>query len=209
MPIINCSDGTQLEVGKEEFARFRDWLVVDSNLAQRISELFWLDMFVGYKRSSLDCRTVLDIVKGLERGEPKNGLKSTSKFKRPPLKGLWHKHHYSGQYLPMNVADNILDDRLKEVAEKLKAEDIPPGERSHRYRGAAMKAVKDSLSDRSTNQKLTGEWIIFAKSNDENFYLSLGYHNLGCPSTERDQFLIDRIRQHCVQEFPGALDFLK
>lgn len=97
MPIIHCSDGTQLEIGDEEYAQFRNWLTVDPNLAQRISKLFWWDMFVGYKRSSLNCTAVLDTVKNLENGEPKNGVKPASQFRRPPLNGLWHKHHYSAQ----------------------------------------------------------------------------------------------------------------
>lgn len=205
MPIIHCSDATQLEAGDEEYGRFRDWLAVDSNLAKRISELFWLDMFVGYKRSSLNCRAVLDTVKNLERGERKNGVKPASEFKRPPLKGLWHKHHYSGQNLPMNVVTNLSKERLNEVAERLKEEGIPEVEQSKRYLGEAMKVVTDSLADRSACQRLTGEWIIYAKSDAGNLYLSLGYHDPERPSKDRDEFLIKRIREHCVSEFPDTL----
>ncbi|SOE18833.1 hypothetical protein SAMN05877838_3777 [Hoeflea halophila] len=205
MPMIQCSDGTHLEAGEDEYVQFRDWLAVDSDLAQRISELFWLDMFVGYKRSSLDCRSVLETVKNLEKGEPKNGVRPASEFTRPPLKGLWHKHHYSGPYLPMNVANNLPDEMLKELVENLKTEDISPEEQNRRCLGEAMKLVKHSLADRSADQRLTGEWIIFAKSDAGNLYLSLGYHKIGRPAKGRDEFLIGRIREHCVNEFPNIL----
>lgn len=111
--------------------------------------------------------------------------------------------------LPMNVANNLSDDILKEASERLKAEDIPPEELKRRYLGEAMKLVTNSLAVRSADQILTGEWIIFAKSDAGNLYLSLGYHDLGRPAKGRDEFLIKRIREHSVPEFPDLLKLVE
>jgi hypothetical protein len=210
-----CSDGSNIDITDEEFSSFRVWLKVEPDLEQRISQLFWLDMFIGYKKSSLNCQAVLDTVKNLEEGEPKSGVRPATRFKRRPLKGLWQKHHYSGANLPMNVANNLTKGKLAEVAEvaevaeRLKGEDFAPEDREARYRGEAMKLVTSSLAHRSQNQSLTGELIIFAKSDAGNFYLSLGYHDLWCPSKNRDQFLIDRIKKHCLPKFPDVLNLIE
>jgi len=204
-----CSDGSIIDITDEEFSSFRDWLKVEPDLEQRISQLFWLDMLIGYKKSSLNCQAVLDTVKNLEEGEPKSGVRPATRFKRPPLKGLWHKHHYSGANLPMNVANNLTEEKIADVAERLKGEDFAPEDMEARYRGEAMKLVTSSLAHRSQNQSLTGEWIIFAKSDAGNLYLSLGHHDLGCPPKNRDQFLIDRIKKHCLLEFPDVRNLIE
>jgi hypothetical protein len=50
--------------------------------------------------------------------------------------------------------------------------------------------------------KLTGEWIIFARHDGKNYYLCLNTHEAG------DQFVYDRIMEHCVRDFPGLPDWI-
>ncbi|CDN55283.1 Hypothetical protein RG1141_CH29470 [Neorhizobium galegae bv. officinalis bv. officinalis str. HAMBI 1141] len=209
---INCSDGSKLEATEDEFAQFRNGLVVqlDDRLEQRISHLVWMDMFVGYKRSSLNCFAVLGAIKNLEAGEPESGVKPATRFRREPLKGLWHKHFYTGANLPLNVINGLRDGELERIAEKLRNEGHQSEDLDRRrYLGAAMQAVKNSLAERSSAQKLTGEWLIFAKCNTGNLYLSLGYHDQGCSSEERDHFLFERIKSHCAHEFPDLHMFIQ
>ena len=47
---------------------------------------------------------------------------------------------------------------------------------------------------------MTGEWIIFAKYNEKNYYLSLGDH------TSDDMILRKMIDEWCIEEFPFILD---
>jgi hypothetical protein len=54
--------------------------------------------------------------------------------------------------------------------------------------------VMKGYSDRARNSKLTGEWIIFAKHDDRNYYLTLGVHG-------DDAAIWDRCRS-CADEFP-------
>jgi len=211
MQTIHCNDGTKLEVGDEEYSQFRDWLTIDEDLSQRISELFWLDMFVGYRRSSLDCIAVLNTIKNLEIGELPNGVRPATPFERKPLIGLWHKQYYSGANLSYNVVDELEEGDPEGIFERVKDENIDAGEQSKQFLGKAMKLVRRSLKNRAEDPEkgLTGEWIIFTITDTGNLYLSLGYHYSGHSSKQRDQFLIDRIKKYCVPEFPDALAFVE
>ncbi|PKV10806.1 hypothetical protein CVO74_19550 [Xanthomonas prunicola] len=46
------------------------------------------------------------------------------------------------------------------------------------------------------DSSLTGEWLIFAKYNEENYYLSLGKHDTG------DELIRSQIDVFCLCEFP-------
>jgi len=193
---IKTTDGSSLEFTAEEFCRFRNWLRVEADLDSQISALLWFDMYVGYTMQNLNCWAVLRAMKNLESGEPDSGVKTATCFKHPPLEGLWHKHYFSGSYLSRKLAIELSDDGIERIAEHPRKRKVPPNEEKQAYLGAAMKAVLKPLAERSSAQKLTGEWLIFAKCDTGNLYLSLGFHDSG------DQFLYDRIAKHCVVDFP-------
>ena len=46
------------------------------------------------------------------------------------------------------------------------------------------------------SKKLTGEWLVYAKSNDKNYFLCLATHSEG------DQNIFDNKILSCYQEFP-------
>jgi hypothetical protein len=52
----------------------------------------------------------------------------------------------------------------------------------------------DGYKERSGAQALTGEWIVYAKHNGRNYYLTLGAHG-------DDQRILQRVRA-CCDEFP-------
>lgn len=60
----------------------------------------------------------------------------------------------------------------------------------------ARRATTKHVERRDVEGKLTGEWLIFAKHGGENYYLSLNTHVAG------DQFIYDRIMEHCPKNFP-------
>lgn len=53
-----------------------------------------------------------------------------------------------------------------------------------------------ALEDRENQSKLTGEWIVFAKHQGQNYYLTLATH------TTEDQHTFDEISSMAHGEFP-------
>ena len=51
--------------------------------------------------------------------------------------------------------------------------------------------IHESFEKRAAAKELTGEWIIYLQYEAKNYYLCCGAHNDG------DQFIYDRIVQHC------------
>jgi hypothetical protein len=61
----------------------------------------------------------------------------------------------------------------------------------------------ESFEKRAAAKELTGEWIICLQYEAKNYYLCCGAPNDG------DQFIYDRIVQHCPRDFPQLLAWLK
>jgi hypothetical protein len=59
-----------------------------------------------------------------------------------------------------------------------------------------QRLIKGAMEERDSSQRLTGEWIVFAKHNGQNYYLCLARHNEG------DELIFSRIKQICFREFP-------
>jgi hypothetical protein len=58
------------------------------------------------------------------------------------------------------------------------------------------RVVHEPIEGRANDNKLTGEWMVFAKHNQKNYYLCCNTHNAG------DQMIFDRIESHCPRDFP-------
>lgn len=65
------------------------------------------------------------------------------------------------------------------------------------------RVTHEPLKARDSAGKLTGEWIVYAKHGGRNHYLCCNTHNA------RDQFIYDRIVQHCLRDFPDLLQWLE
>lgn len=140
----------------------------------------------------------------LEKGIS-TSTKPASQFKRPPLKPLWHKHFQANRHLYRNImerwglsnGEGNLD--LKRMTLKVAEEfgndvKIWPGALAHRL-------VMGGLDERIAAQRMTGDWIIFAKHDNKNYYLDLATH--AHPRGDiNENALMDNIKGNCVHEFP-------
>lgn len=128
--------------------------------------------------------------------------------RHPPLKGLWHKH-YMQEGLPslaMNVAKGLnryeipLFKRMikdaKEAGEErfLAPEDIP---------AIVNDIVSGNWQRLAEQQALSGEWIVFAKHEGQNYYLTIATHDRTTHDRVREQ-----IDQVCCVEFPFLMQIL-
>ena len=137
---------------------------------------------------------VFDEIAGLE-GHPiarPSLTKPPSRFTRSPLRELWHKHYHQADFIPTNVENhwraNSFADHIKNAVAKMS---VP----NHKLTGFMLhELVISGYQDRSQAGRLTGEWIIYARQDERNTYLTLGTHG-------DDDAIYERVRA-CANEFP-------
>lgn len=128
--------------------------------------------------------------------------KPATQYKYPPLKGLWHKHYHQAQHLIKNSGlywgindsskiqdygklDKMISNTIKEC--NLKTGDILTDEFFARL---SHKLIFEPIENRVQQSKATGDWIIFAKNNNVNYYLTVAFHN------ESDEDIYNRIKKY-------------
>ncbi len=118
-------------------------------------------------------------------------------FRLPPLKGLYKIHHNPmsglGYSLILNIKnywfdkqEHIRNDKRKNYAAIL--EKVPDTNIAHILNYMHMEAVH--------SKKLTGEWLVYAKHKNKNYFLCLATHNEG------DQNIFCNKILSCYNEFP-------
>src|SRR5690606_29796866 len=105
--------GHDIVVESEQLQAFKDMYVHD-DLASRMSDLLLFDMYVLDIEFGVSPHDVLKSIKNLEEGEPHSGIKPATMFRKPPLKGLWHKHYFSALFLVQNISLALGKDGLEE-----------------------------------------------------------------------------------------------
>ncbi|AGG89586.1 MULTISPECIES: hypothetical protein [Rhodanobacter] len=164
----------------------------------RYSSLFIVNLYLLDKVSGVDPHQVISEIKHLEGLGPSLQTKEATEFKGSVLKGLWHKHFLP--ILPSTFAHNIINHFGKNGLEKLVNNVFDSAQSdvvtSEMVRELSRRVVEESIVDRGSAGKLTGEWIIFAKENGQNYYLSISPHASG------DENIAANLKGGCSHEFP-------
>jgi hypothetical protein len=104
--------------------------VSTSELASRMSELIWLDIYILYAAFNVSPHDILRAIGDLERGEQRSGIKPATPFQKMPLKGLWHQHYFSARFLPKNIHLELgktgVEKLVKKVMDPAKSTKISP-----------------------------------------------------------------------------------
>ncbi len=196
--------GRDIKVTSERLARFCDAYVSDRELASRMLQLLWLDIYVCDQEFGVSPHDILRSIADLEAGEPLQGVKPATPFTRSPLDGLWHKHFFSARFLPENMR---LGAGGKKGIGKLVDEVMDPARSSiitqEMIDELVHRLTHKSIQNRHDAGKLTGEWIVFTKHEVKNYYLCTNAHDAG------DQFVYDRIMEYCVKDFPNLRKWIE
>lgn len=125
--------------------------------------------------------SVIDEMDYLEGLHIATKTKPESQFRKKPLYPFWHKHYFSAQHLitNINVRWNInnggnkdLDNLIFDVAQQYgDDENSWPDQLVHRL-------IMGGFEERA-ERGLTGDWLIYSKYNNENYYLDLATHEEG------------------------------
>lgn len=165
----------------------------------RISSLVWLGIWALEQRHGVAPYQVLQSVLDVESGEPGAGLKPATRFRRPPLRGLWHKHWFSARFIAGNLLAAIqrenAEDWISGALKDDESQDVAIGRIAHHF-------TVTSFEDRWASKQATGEWIVYIQRPDGNRYLSVATHTTG------DQAIYDSIVNVCGREYPDIADWI-
>ncbi|MBN1654344.1 MAG: hypothetical protein JXA30_11295 [Deltaproteobacteria bacterium] len=163
----------------------------------RFSRLF-CEQLVHIDHSQELCLfAVTDILQELEKLKPEGQhVKNPGQFKHLPLRGLMHIHFGPGHFIHTNLMneqkrpDN--QNRVEKAIEN--AQNLDDA-----IKLFAHEMTFGSYKRRADRNGLTGEWIIYAKYDKRNYYLSLASHD------ETDQVIYDRMVERCEDRFREVL----
>jgi len=169
--------------------------------AERIS----FALAIRLVQHSADAIAILNEIDHLEGLNPHTATKPASQFRRQPLHPFWHKHFFAPRHILRNVGDRWrlthegnkdLDNLIGQIA------DHHGHVESKWPRILAHKLVIGGFEDRAEAKRLTGDWIIFAKYEGNNYYLDLATHTEGCDGEK----LMSKLRDGCKSEYPFLFD---
>lgn len=147
-----------------------------------------MPQFFGNRVLLVDIHAVFDQIGQLEKSKLTRTVptKPATMFTKGPLKGLWHKHWFQADFLPTNLLNESIKNGKKLMMKRLN-EIFGPNAWVGKSMSEPLAAqladsmVNGALAHRSGTaakkpSRLTGEWIIFAKSRGRNIYLTLAGH---------------------------------
>lgn len=199
-------EATRISMTLDEVTAFKRLVTGDASFADRIS-LGFAFRLARLNQTNREDFNVLFEIQHLEQGVPTT-TKPAEQFKYAPLQRFWHKHFFSSRHQLRNVGErwNIarghgnpdLDAMINQVASEQGPDPAMwPKLLTHRL-------VMGGIKERSEANRLTGDWIIFAKHVGNNYYLDLATHEEG--EVENAPGLLDKLRNSSSWDFPFLFD---
>ncbi|MEJ3602599.1 hypothetical protein WFH67_18900 [Vibrio vulnificus] len=184
-------------IGIHELEVFANKYQINRYAKGRYSWYFIFQIMMYQQQFGIEPAEIVEAIKELELDCEDNLIKPATQFRHLPLKGLWHKHYFSARFMAKNLQLHHGKDGIKKILDKYWSEGEPLTDNI--LRTVAEEFTFKAFEDRADCGKLTGEWIVFAKLEDKNYYLALGEHD------GSDHQLYEVIKSTCTPQF-GFLD---
>ena len=187
-------------ISQFEVEKYRDFIIEYAQISGIMTNVFIVDLICHEKVHGINPFQIFQSLKDEENSTNNSSLKKSARFKRAPLKGLWHRHYFSGRFIPLNVQNENSKKKLHNIVSKtIKGIDLSSLNETEMFELSgkiAKSIVLEPYEKRKSRGDLTGEWIVFAKYNGLNYYLCLATHNQG------DENIIKTIKEFCIPEYP-------
>lgn len=192
---------------RDEMAAFKRLVTGEASYADRVSLGFALRLAIFRQQTGND-HDVLFEIQHLEQGTATT-TKPAAQFKHAPLWPFWHKHFFSSQHLLRNIGErwniargsgnNDLDAMIRQVVAK-------HGHYPEMWQKVVThQFIIGALEERSAANRITGNWIIFAKHKGQNYYLDLAVHEEGSKG-ENAVRLMKKLKLGSAVDFPFLFD---
>lgn len=147
----------------------------------------------------VDPNKIVAEIRALEGLGRRIGTKPPESFKHPPLRGLWKKHYLVGGLSSLATNIQIGFGPKQKALRRIIAQHWNP-KTAHLPPEVVSRGIADAVvglyAERSRDESLTGQWIVYAQHEGRNYYLCLALHDEG------DAAIFGRIKNGCVGEFP-------
>lgn len=189
------------QISEAEVQKFIGVIGLKHAAPKRYSSLLVANLLGGALAGTQNPAKIIHEIELLERGEL-GQFKKPTQNKYPPLKGLWHKHYMEDGLASMarNIKKGLdwfnspLFEQMIQDAENASEERfVEP----HHIPALAADIVSGNLQKLAERHALSGEWIVFAKHEGQNYYLTLATHD-----SDTHQQVREQIDQVCCAEFP-------
>lgn len=195
---FNVHEGSKTyKIRNEDLVRYANLYGLERLIPGRYSWLFVFNLMMLERMNGVDPFSIIDEIKVLEGiGRPQQ-TKPALEFKGAHLKGLWHKHFFPANLssIAHNIRNHLAGKKLQKLAEEIFDSKKSPVVTKEMVKEFSHRVVDESLKDRASDSKLTGEWIVFAKHQGQNYYLCLTTHESG------DENIANSIKILCLPQF--------
>jgi len=194
-----------LDITEEDVEFFKDnnpgFCGFDSS---RVSRLLVAQLASVSKHRIFNSFSVTDVIQQLE-GIGRNGCaKHEEPFRHLPLKGFRKAHFFDARFLMKNLInhwrlDSEESSKLGALCSRVASEE-EKSPSTYGWQGRlAHEFTISGYEERAKQKKLTGEWVIFSKYDDLNYYLCIAKHSI---SKEEDEKIYALIKAICAHEYP-------
>ncbi|GGA21883.1 hypothetical protein [Dyella nitratireducens] len=195
------ADGRMLQIEDTELERFAKDVGLDNIAPGRYSLLFVFKFVLYTTIEGIEANFILQELKRLE-GLSHDAIetKAPTQFSKEPLKGLWHQHFFSARFIPKNIASHMPPKKVEATVKRIFDAAESPVVTKEMIHELASALTHGAMEERASQKKLTGEWIVFAKHDKKNYYLTLTVHPTD--RTTGDQAIFDEINDMAFAQFP-------
>ena len=168
------------ELGHAEVQSFAQQHGLESACPGRYSHLLTAQLLLAERRHGMDPACVVGEIRALEGLGPPTFTKPATAFNDSgELGGLMHKHYVANQVamVATNMSLQMSTKRMLKVAAEVFDPSKSPTATDEMLDEFTRRVTVDAWEERAKAGKLTGEWIIYARHQGANVYLSLGFHN--------------------------------
>lgn len=196
-------------VSKDDVNYFKDNHPSFCNLdLSRISQFLLIQLASISKHRIYNSFSITHVIQELE-GVGRGCEQRVEQFKYLPLKGLWKAHFHDASFILKNISNHWgLEFQNSPKLHALFAQVTHDERNSPSRLGLAGRLAHEmtiGTYQERTRKKglagLTGEWIIFAKHNELNYYLCVSRHASG----QEDQDLFEFLKLLSKNEYPFLL----
>lgn len=191
------------DVSEDEVAQFRNthagFGCIDMSC---ISQFLLIQLASISKKRTYNTFSVTDVIQELE-GVGRGCKQKVGQFKHLPLKGFWKAHFFDERFMARNLINHWglefetstkFDTLCARMAEEERKSPSNVG-----WQGRlAHEMIVGGYEERARKNNLTGEWIIFTKHENKNYYLCISKHT----SKKGDQHTFEFLRLLIKNEYP-------
>ena len=187
-----------IHISEEEISDLESLIRMQYKIHGEFSNLFLAELKYYELVYGVNYAQIIQSILDLESGIFESGTKEATQFRKEPLKGLWHKHYFIGRFIPKNIQIAVprkqMEKRVRKVLSAYPDKDLTYQDKIAISSKIATELVSTPFEKRKDSSKLTGEWIVYAKDKQKNYYLCLANHLDG------DEYIYDKIVTHCISE---------